>query len=114
MKDTLLKKEVLLDDGWVSPATLFKLYADHISWLNESVPVIIEALKKSGLMEVCMQTGRIRRSPEKPLPDTTPEKDLEIGTRTVYCKGFPRDGMDIEKVLEFFSQYPTTENIQVK
>ena len=37
-----------------------------------------------------------------------------IQNRTVYCKGFPRDGMDIDKVLEFFSQYPTAENVQVK
>ena len=115
-KDTLLKKEVLLDDGWVPLDILLKLYADQVLWLNETVPVIVEALKKStaGLIEVCEETGRVRRSPGKPLPEDTPEKALEIETRTVYIKGFPRDGMDIDKILEFFSKYPTVEHVQVK
>ncbi len=112
-KDRFLKEQVLVDDGWVSLETMFKFA--RLSQLTKSAQVVIEALKKStsGLMEVCEKTGKIRRSQEKPLPDDTPERALEIKNRSVYCKGFPRDRMHIDTILEFFSKYPTVENAKV-
>lgn len=112
-KDRFLKEQVLLDNGWVALDTMFKFA--RLSQLTKSAPVVIEALKKStsGLMEVCEKTGRIRRSQEKPVPEETPERTLETKNRTVYCKGFPRDRMHIDTILEFFSKYPTVENAKV-
>lgn len=113
-KDRFLKEQVLLDNGWVALDTMFKFA--RLSQLTKSAPVVIEALKKStsGLMEVCEKTGRIRRSQEKPVPEETPERTLETKNRTVYCKGFPRDRMHIDTILEFFSKYPTVENAKMR
>ncbi len=88
---------------------------DRLAHLTTRASVVIEALKKatSGLIEVCEESQRVRRSKEKPLPDETPERALEIKNRTVYCKGFPRNDMDFDRIFEFFSQYRTVEDFQV-
>ncbi len=87
----------------------------RLSQLTKSPEVIFSALKKSpsGLMEVCEATSKIRRSKDKPIPEDTPEFAAEVKARTVYCKGFPKEGTNIDKVLEFFKAYPTVLNVKV-
>ena len=41
------------------------------------------------------------------------ERRQELMSRTVYCKGFPRDDTTLDNLLEFFSSYGLIENIQV-
>jgi RNA recognition motif-containing protein len=56
---------------------------------------------------------KIRRSPDLPLPVMNEERRQELTSRTVYCKGFPRDDTTLDTLLEFFSSYGPVENIQV-
>lgn len=85
----------------------------RLSQLTKSPQVIMSAIKKSssGLMEVCESSSKIRRV--QPLPEETEERVSEVKARTVYCKGFPKEGMNIDKLLEFFKDFPTVLNVKV-
>lgn len=87
----------------------------RLSQLTSNPDVILDALKLSttGLMEICSNPPKIRRSKDKPIPEDTPERALEIKNRTVYCKGFPREGTNIDRILDFFKDHPTVENAKV-
>nr|CAG4637323.1 EOG090X0CQA [Ceriodaphnia reticulata]SVE73173.1 EOG090X0CQA [Ceriodaphnia reticulata] len=113
-KDKFLSEQILLDDGWIPIATMLKFA--RLSQLTKSPQVIFSALKKStsGLMEVSESTSKIRRSKDKPVPEETPELVAEVKSRTVYCKGFPKEGTTIDKVLEFFKAYPTVLNVKMR
>lgn len=63
-------------------------------------------------MEVCESSSKIRRV--TPVPEQTQEREIELKSRTVYCKGFPKDRMNIDKLLEFFKDFPTVLNVRVR
>jgi hypothetical protein len=65
------------------------------------------------LLQVSDDKKKIRRSPDSPLPVMNEERRQELMSRTVYCKGFPRDDTTLDNLLEFFSSYGLIENIQV-
>ena len=112
-RDNFLKEQISVDDGWVTVDIMLKF--QRLAQLTKNPDVVLEALKKSknGLMEVCDSSKKIRRSKDKPVPEESEERKLQIKQRTVYCKGFPREGTNIDKILEFFKDYPTVENIKV-
>ncbi len=87
----------------------------RLSQLTKSPAVIFAALKKStsGLMEVNETTSKIRRSKDKPIPVESEEYLAEVKARSIYCKGLPKEGMTIDKLLEFFKIFPTVLNIKV-
>jgi hypothetical protein len=64
-------------------------------------------------LQVSDDKKKIRRSPNSPLPVLNEERRQELMSRTVYCKGFPRDGTTLDNLLEFFSSYGSVENIHV-
>jgi len=109
-----LKQQILADDGWVTIDVMLKF--QRLAQLTKNPDIVIEALKKSksGLMEVCDESKKMRRSQDKPVPEESEERKVEIKQKTVYCKGFPREGTNIDKVLEFFKDYPTVENIKMR
>jgi len=106
-KDTFLKEQVLVDDGWVTIEVMLKFH--RLSQLTKDADVIMNALKKSnsGLMELSDSAQKIRRSTDKPIPEDSDERKQEMKLKTVYCKGFPREGATIDKLLDFFKEYPT-------
>jgi lupus La protein len=65
-------------------------------------------------LQVSEDKKKIRRSPDLPLPVMDEERRQELMSRTVYCKGFPRDDTTMDNLLEFFSSHGPVENIQVK
>jgi len=64
-------------------------------------------------LQVSDDKKKIRRSPQLPLPVMNEERRQELMSRTVYCKGFPRDNTTLDNLLEFFSPHGPIENIQV-
>ena len=102
-----------LEDGWISLDTMTKF--KRLAELSTNHDVIIEAMKLSNskLMEIDESKKKIRRSKDKPLPEDNEEHKAEVNNKTVYCKGFPRQGMTIDKALEMFNQYEGVENIRV-
>jgi hypothetical protein len=46
--------------------------------------------------------GRIRRHPSKPLPEFNDARRLVLQERTVYVTGFPREGVTLDDLIDFF------------
>nr|SVE76000.1 EOG090X0CQA [Daphnia hispanica] len=113
-RDKFLKEQIGVDDGWIPIATMLKFA--RLSQLTKNPQVILSALKKSmsGLMEVEESSSKIRRSKSKPVPEETSDYLTEVKARTIYCKGLPKEGMSIDKLLEFFSTFPTVLNVKMR
>ena len=53
---------------------------------------------------------KIRRSPDKPVPDLTKDRVLSLKNRTVYAKEFPVD-VELDVLIEFFDKFGKTEHV---
>ena len=105
VRDKFLKNEVTKDQGWIplSVLTTFK----RLQSLSTDFKTIINALKGSvsGLLQLDENENKIRRHPDRPLPNSHTEVELALRNRTVYVKGFPKtDDVTIDKLLTFFEQ----------
>ncbi|XP_064419775.1 lupus La protein isoform X2 [Latimeria chalumnae] len=112
-RDKFLKEQIKLDDGWVPLETMIKF--NRLSQLTTDLGVIVEALCKSktGLLEIHEDKSKIRRSPNKPLPEITDQYRNSIKNRSVYVKGFPTDA-SLDDIKEWFEDKGTVENIQMR
>ncbi|CAJ0923897.1 unnamed protein product, partial [Ranitomeya imitator] len=112
-RDKFLKEQITLDDGWVPLQTMIKF--NRLSKLTKDFGKILEALKKSksGLLEIDEEKSKIRRSPEKPLPEVTDEYKNAIKTRSVYIKGFQPD-TTLDEIKEWLEGKALIENIQMR
>jgi lupus La protein len=105
VRDKFLKNEVIKDEGWIplSVLTTFK----RLESLTTDFKTIINALKNSvsGLLQINETENKIRRHPERPVPNSQAELELSLRNRTVYVKGFPKtDDINIDKLLKFFEK----------
>lgn len=112
-RDKFLQTEISKEDGWVPFATM--LTFKRLAALSSDIEVIVAALNKSdeGLVEISEDHQRIRRHPERPLPEKNEETRKEIITRTAYVKGFPLD-CEMADYIEFFDGYPKVTNIVIR
>ncbi|CAF0756609.1 unnamed protein product [Adineta ricciae] len=115
VKDKFLKTEVAKDNGWIplSVLTTFK----RLQSLTTDFNAITNALKKSvsGLLQIDEAGNKIRRHPDRTLPNSQAELELSLRSRTVYVKGFPKTAdVTIEKLLLFFEQFGSIESVQMK
>ena len=105
VRDKFLKNEVTKDEGWIplSVLTTFK----RLESLTTDFKTIIDALKTSfsGLLQIDEAENKIRRNPNRPVPNSQAELELGLRNRTVYVKGFPKtDDVTIDKLLTFFEK----------
>jgi lupus La protein len=109
-RDRFIQKEIKEDDGWIKMETMLNF--KRLSALSEDKEVILTALKKSttGLVEV--GEDKIRRNPDKPLPESDAVKD-QSRERAVYAKGFPEDAT-LDDIMEFMNKYGPTEFINMR
>jgi len=115
IRDKFLKNEITKDDGWIplSVLTTFK----RLQTLTTNFKTIMNALKKcsSGLLQLNETENKIRRHPDRLLPNSQVELELTFQKRTVFVKGFPKtDDITLDKLLEFFDKYGSTDNIHMK
>jgi lupus La protein len=115
VRDKFLKNEGIKDDGWIplSILTTFK----RLQSLTTDFKTIMNALKKSlsGLLELNETEHKIRRHPNRQLPNSQAELELSLRNRTVYVKGFPTtEDVTLDKLLQFFEKYGSTDNIQMR
>ena len=115
IRDKFLKVEIEKDEGWIplSVLTTFK----RLQSLTTDFPTIMNALQKSfsGLLQLHENEKKIRRHPNRPLPNSQAELELQFKNRTVFVKGFPKsDDVTLDKLLQFFEKYGSTDNIQMK
>lgn len=107
-RDRFLLEQIKLDEGWIPIETMLKF--NRLTKICDDAKAIAEALKKSDLMQVNEDQTKIRRSPDKPLPDNTEERRQEISARTVYAKEFPLDST-LDGLQEFFEKFGGIESI---
>ncbi|XP_029461568.1 lupus La protein isoform X2 [Rhinatrema bivittatum] len=112
-RDKFLKEQIKLDDGWVPLETMIKF--NRLSRLTTDFGVIVEALGKSktGLLEINDGKTKIRRSPDKPLPEVTDQYKTAVKNRSVYVKGFSTDST-FDEIKEWFENKGPIENIQLR
>lgn len=114
-RDKFLQEEIKNDDGWISMETLLKF--KRLANLSMDSEVIAGALRKSDskLIEVHESNSKIRRAPTHPLPIFDDKMKEETMKRTVYCKGFPKDGsLTLDDLLEYFSKYGPYETVLMR
>ena len=112
-KDKFLQEEIKKEDGWVSLDTMLNF--QRLKNLTTDKDVISAALLKStaNLLEVSEDKSKLRRNPEKPLPELSDARRQEIIGRSVYIKGFPQDST-LDKLLEFLKAFGKTDNVQMR
>lgn len=103
-RDKFLQGEIEKDEGWV-PLTVLLTFK-RLSQMSEDAKVIAAALQKSdeGLVEVSEDQTKMRRHPERPLPEQNEEHRKEVMSRTVYLKGFPTE-TEMSDLIEFMLPY---------
>jgi len=69
----------------------------------------------SGLLQLNETENKIRRHPDRLLPNSQAELELTLRNRTVFVKGFPKtNDITLDNLLAFFDKYGSTDNIQMK
>lgn len=107
-RDKFLREKVKLDEGWVPIETL--LTFNRLKSLTEEESKVADAVRQSSLLEVSDDGKKVRRSPDKPLPESTTERQQKMDELTVYAKGFPVTAT-IDDLLEFFGQFGRCLNV---
>lgn len=112
-RDKFLQGEIAKDEGWVPVKTL--LTFKRLQALSEDEKVIVDAIDKSdeGLIQVSEDRSKLRRHPERPLPEQNEEHRKEVMSRTCYVKGFPLDS-DMNLLIDFFKGYDKVVNIVMR
>lgn len=114
-RDKYLLEQISKDEGWVSLDVL--LTFKRLKALSEDKQVIVNAIEKSdeGLIEVSEDRQKLRRHPERPLPEQNEETRKDIYSRTVYIKGFPpQEGTQMNDLIEFFEPFDKVTNIVMR
>jgi len=114
-RDKFLKAEIEKDDGWVPLSVMLKFA--RLAKLTTDPNDIISALKseKDTFMEVAEDNTKIRRSPDHALPGDTEGLNEEFVKRTIYCKGFPKDGScTLDHLLEYFKQFGEYDAVRMR
>lgn len=112
-RDKFLQGEIEKEEGWV-PLTVLLTFK-RLSQLSEDAKVIAAALQKSdeGLVEISEDQTKMRRHPERPIPEQNEEHRKEVMSRTVYLKGFPTT-TEMSELIEFFMPYEKAVNIVLR
>uniref|UniRef100_A0A8C7ZUR0 Small RNA binding exonuclease protection factor La n=1 Tax=Oryzias sinensis TaxID=183150 RepID=A0A8C7ZUR0_9TELE len=112
-RDRFLKEQLQLDDGWVTLETMLKF--NRLKSLTTENSVIISALQKSktGLLEISEDKTKVRRSPDKPLPEVNDEYKDAVKHRSVYIKGFPLE-TTLDEIQEWLNDKGDVENVQMR
>ncbi|XP_054743773.1 la protein homolog [Anastrepha obliqua] len=113
-RDKFLLEQISKDEeGWVPLSVL--LTFKRLSSLSTDPSEIIDALIKSeeGLLEISEDKQKLRRHPERPIPEHNEEQRKEIQSRTAYAKGFPLE-TTMSELIDFFAPYEKVLHITMR
>lgn len=112
-RDKFLQEQITKDEGWVEMTVL--LTFKRLASLSSDPAVIVAAVEKSdeGLIQVHEDKLKVRRHPERPLPEQNEETRKDQFERTIYLKGFPVD-TTIEQLLDHFKSVETVANVAMR
>lgn len=111
-KDKFLIEQTKLSDGWVPMDVMLKFKL--LAALSKDAATIVKALETSELIEVSEDKTKIRRSLDHPLPVYDEEYRKSQQERTIYAKGFPLEGINIDILKDYFIPYEPIENIYMR
>lgn len=114
-RDKFLQEEIKKEDGWIALDTMLNF--KRLASISTDHEVILNALGKSEqkLLEISEDKSKIRRDPNKPLPIFNDDVKAETMKRTIYCKGFPKDGTaTLDVLLEYFKNYGPYETVLMR
>ncbi|XP_076270812.1 la autoantigen-like [Rhynchophorus ferrugineus] len=110
-RDKFLQGKIKEDnDGWVPLEVMLKF--KRLASISEDSKVIAEALEKSEdkLVVVSEDKTKIKRNPDKPLPENNDEFIKKLQERSAYAKGFPlEEGLD--DIIKFLEPYGPVESV---
>ncbi|KAJ6650053.1 La protein like [Pseudolycoriella hygida] len=112
-RDKFLSEEITKDNGWVKLEVLFTF--KRLQALTTDADVVCAALDTSdeGLIEISDDRLKIRRHPERPLPEHNEETRKECISRTAYVKGFPLSS-EMSDLIDFFDKHEKVVNIVMR
>lgn len=112
-RDRFLQEQIKQDDGWVPLEVMLNF--NRLKQITDDIPLIAECLKKStsGLMEVSEDGKKIRRNPEKPIPENNEQRKHELSARSIYAKAFPLDST-LDSLTEFFEEFGEVESLSMR
>lgn len=111
LRDKFLQEQIGKDEGWVTLDVL--LTFKRLANLSSDSAVIVEAVGKSdnALVEISEDKTKVRRHPDRPIPELNEATRKEVNSRTAYVKGFPPVGTEMSNLIEFFEPYEKITNI---
>uniref|UniRef100_A0A034VWU6 La protein-like protein n=1 Tax=Bactrocera dorsalis TaxID=27457 RepID=A0A034VWU6_BACDO len=113
-RDKFLLEQISKDEeGWVPLSVL--LTFKRLSSLSTDPVEIIDSLIKSdeGLLEISEDKEKLRRHPERPIPEHNEEQRKEVQSRTAYAKGFPLE-TTMSELIDFFAPYEKVLHITMR
>lgn len=88
------------EEGWVGIDVMLKFQRlNKISDNGEAILIALNKVKEK-LIEVDLENKKLRRNPEIPLPEK--EDDEARSAKTVYVKGFEKEGTSLDDLLDYF------------
>lgn len=113
-RDKFLLEEIKKNEGYVPFDVL--LTFKRLASISTDVEEIVSALKKAedDLLELSEDNLKVRRNPERAVPEYNEEVRKALMSRTAYAKGFPLDS-EIGELLDFFGTFEEkVENLTMR
>ncbi|XP_023173433.1 la protein homolog [Drosophila hydei] len=113
-RDKFLSEQITKNEGGWVPLSVLVTFK-RLASLSTDFEEIVNALNKSdeGLVEISEDKQKLRRHPERPVPEHNEERRKEIQERTVYAKGFPLESQMTE-ILDFVSAFNKVVNVTMR
>lgn len=113
-RDKFLQEQIAKDEGWVALTVL--LTFKRLASLSTDAAVIADAVDKSdeGLVQVSECRTKLRRHPERALPEQNEETRKDQFERTLYLKGFPIETTTMELLLDHFKDVQKVANVAMR
>jgi len=114
-RDKFMKEEIKKDDGWIPLSTMLNF--SRLNAISNEASVIVSAIKaaEKTIMEVDESEEKMRRSTKHPLPEMDDAVEEDAQKRTIYCKGFPKDGsITLDKLFAFFKPHGEYDAVKMR
>jgi len=109
-RDKFLQEEIKKDEGWIALSVMLKF--NRLAQMSKDETVVADAVSKStsGLMEVHEDKTKIRRNPERKIPEFDSNWKEDVQKRTLYMKGFPSDST-LDGLQPFLDKVSPSQNV---
>ncbi|XP_066260528.1 la protein homolog [Euwallacea similis] len=98
------------EEGWVPLEVMLKF--KRLAQLSEDPKIIAKALEQSEdcIVVINEDKSKVRRNPEKPLPENNDQHIKTLRERTAYAKGFPLDA-ELNDIINFMDDQGPIDSV---